>query len=106
MNSHKLFFYKQNLLVTIDGDWLICFVCITKVTVGARTNLVFICDSSFVNFMLDLIPVITGMRSNIKLTNELSQIKTKFVLAPTVTLVIHTKQMSQSPSIVTNRFCL
>ena len=71
MNSHKLFFYKQNLLVTIDGDWLICFVCITKVTVGARTNLVFICDSSFVNFMLDLIPVITGMRSNIKLTSKL-----------------------------------
>ena len=71
MNSHKLFFYKQNLLVTIDGDWLICFVCITKVTVGASTNLVFVCDSLLVNFMLDIIPVITGMRSNIKLTNKL-----------------------------------
>lgn len=69
MNSHKLFFYKQNLLVTIDGDWL--FVCITKVTVRASTNLVFVCDSLLVNFMLDLIPVITGMRSNIKLTIKL-----------------------------------
>ena len=56
MNSHKLFFYKQNLLVTIDGDWLIWFCITTKVTVGASTNLVFVCDSLLVNFMLDLIP--------------------------------------------------